>query len=515
MSDKSKHTMYMPSEAQFQTRLRQRRQRGQFGKYYYYFSMSFAIIMLVILFATIINRAFGSVAVVFEVQPEDIAEQYGMAIEEMDADQLARLIEAEAGGGLRRLIRDQLSRVEPSQFTQTPLEEMLRGSTVPDGFADQAINDVGEEGWVAIATANFSEEALYGYVIEQVIGREIVAAWTLAEAIFQFEPSAGLLASLDDVDARIEEQQTIVNEASQDDDNYNELVVRLRQLESEHRAIVGQAVSLDHQTNHPDAELVRYHAWLNEDFITSPMAAQATNAGIRGAALGTIYLMSIVIFFALPVGVGTAIYLEEYTSDSWLKRIIQLNVRNLAGVPSIIYGLLGLAIFVIALSRITSGQLFGSGSDSGRTILSAGLTLALLILPIIIISSQEALRAVPSSLREASYGLGATHWQTIWRTVLPAALPGILTGTILAVSRAIGETAPLVVIGASSFLVVDPSGPFSQFAAVPLLIYQWSQQPQAQLFREVAAAAIIILLVLMLTLNAVAIILRNRFSVRY
>jgi phosphate transport system permease protein len=177
--------------------------------------------------------------------------------------------------------------------------------------------------------------------------------------------------------------------------------------------------------------------------------------------------------------------------------------------------MLGLAIFVRALEVFTSGSMIGSSVDNatanGRTIISAGMTLAILILPIIIIGSQEAIRAVPSSLRQASLGLGATKWQTIWNHVLPNALPSILTATILAMSRAIGETAPLVVVGASTFITVDPAGPFSKFTVLPIQIYQWTSRPQAE-FRNIAAAAIVVLLALLLSLNATAIILRNRFS---
>jgi phosphate transport system permease protein len=217
----------------------------------------------------------------------------------------------------------------------------------------------------------------------------------------------------------------------------------------------------------------------------------------------------------LPVGVGAAIYLEEYAADTWFNRLIQTNISNLAGVPSIIYGMLGLAIFVRMMESLTSGRLFGLVSDpttaNGRTIISAGLTLGLLILPLIILNAQEAIRTVPRSLRQASYGIGATQWQTVWHHVLPYAIPGILTGTILAVSRAIGETAPLVVIGASTFIVQDPSGPFSKFTTLPIQIYQWTARPQAE-FRNLAAAAILVLLVLLLTLNATAVFLRNRYS---
>jgi phosphate transport system permease protein len=226
-------------------------------------------------------------------------------------------------------------------------------------------------------------------------------------------------------------------------------------------------------------------------------------------------MIIIVIAVSFPIGVAAAIYLEEYArADRWYNRIIEVNIYNLAGVPSIIYGLLGLAVFVRILEPITSGAIFGVGDPTtanGRTILSAGLTLALLILPIIIINSREAIKAVPGSLRDSSYGLGATKWQTIWHHVLPASFDRILTGTILAVSRAIGETAPLVVVGASTFITVDPTSIFSKFTTLPIQIYQWSARPQAE-FRNIAAAAIVVLLVLMLSMNAVAIVLRNRIS---
>jgi phosphate transport system permease protein len=175
--------------------------------------------------------------------------------------------------------------------------------------------------------------------------------------------------------------------------------------------------------------------------------------------------------------------------------------------------MLGLALFVRALEPLTSGAAFGVTDSNGRTILSAALTMSLLILPLIIINAQEAIKAVPDSLRQASYGLGATKWQTIWNHVLPNALPGILTGSILAISRTIGETAPLVVIGASTFITVDPDGPFSKFTALPIQIYQWTSRPQSE-FRNIAAAAIVVLLVMLLALNAAAILLRNRFSRR-
>lgn len=266
----------------------------------------------------------------------------------------------------------------------------------------------------------------------------------------------------------------------------------------------------------PKAEL-RFMSWLTVDTIRRPQSSEALLAGMRTAILGSLWTIVITIIVAFPLGVSAAIYLEEYAEDNWINRIIRTNINNLAGVPSIIYGMLGLAIFVRALEKITSGAAFGlvdPTTANGRTILSAGLTLALLILPLIIINAQEAIRAVPQSLRRASLGLGATKWQTIWWHVLPNALPGILTGTILAISRAIGETAPLVVVGASTAITFDPTSPFSKFTTLPIQIYQWTARPQGE-WRHLAAAAIIVLLSLLLTLNATAILLRNRFTKRF
>src|SRR5918993_1394318 len=201
--------------------------------------------------------------------------------------------------------------------------------------------------------------------------------------------------------------------------------------------------------DHPDAEL-DFVSWFTTDFVTRPQTSEALTSGVRTAILGSLWTILFTILLAFPIGVGAAVYLEEYASDNWLNRIIQTNINNLAGVPSIVYGILGLAIFVRALEPFTSGKMFGIvnlTSANGRTVLSAGLTLGLLVLPLIIINAQEAIRAVPRSLRNASFGVGATKWQTVWSHVLPNAIPGILTGTILAISRAIGETAPLVVVG--------------------------------------------------------------------
>ncbi len=261
---------------------------------------------------------------------------------------------------------------------------------------------------------------------------------------------------------------------------------------------------------------IDFRSWLNLNFLTKTQSSIPEFAGIRTAILGSLMIISITIFFSFPIGVASAIYMEEYAHDSRFTRFIQVNIYNLSGVPSIIYGLLGLTVFVRGMEPFTSGSMFGYGDPStanGRTILAAGMTLAILTLPIIIINTQEALRAVPQTLRQAGYGIGATKWQTIWSHVLPSSIERIMTGTILAVSRAIGETAPIVVIGASTFISVDPSNIFSKFTTLPIQIYQWTARPQAE-FRNVAAAAILVLLFMLLSMNTTAILIRNKIAKR-
>lgn len=234
------------------------------------------------------------------------------------------------------------------------------------------------------------------------------------------------------------------------------------------------------------------------DFINSYPSRFADQAGIKAALAGTIWIMALTALFAVPVGVGAAIYLEEFAPRNWLTKAIETNINNLAGVPSIIYGILGLALFVRAL-------------DMGRSVLAGSLTMALLVLPIIIVAAREGLRSVPPSIREGSLALGATPWQTVRFQVLPPAMPAVLTGVILALSRAIGETAPLIVMGALTFVAFTPSGPLSAFTVLPIQIFNWVSRPQAA-FQTTAAAGIIVLLVLLLTMNAVAVGLRNYFE---
>jgi len=243
--------------------------------------------------------------------------------------------------------------------------------------------------------------------------------------------------------------------------------------------------------------------WLDWDFITGRLSTRPERAGIMGAIMGTSWLMLVVIPVTLIIGVGTAIYLELYAKAGKFQNFVATNVANLAGVPSIVYGLLGLTIFSRAMGL-------------GNAVLAGGLTLSLLVLPIVIVSAQEALRAVPKFLSEASYGMGATKWQTIKKIILPAALPGILTGSILALSRAIGETAPLTVLGIPALLIPFPTGFFDTFTALPMQIYYWTLD--ASLVSEyayLAAATIVVLLTLLFLLNSVAIIIRNKFQQKY
>lgn len=243
--------------------------------------------------------------------------------------------------------------------------------------------------------------------------------------------------------------------------------------------------------------------WLDFDFLTNKLSTDPERAGIMGAISGTFWLMLVVAPVTFILGVGTAIYLEEYARKGRFQAFIQINISNLAGVPSIVFGLLGLTVFV-------------RGLDLGAVILAGGLTMALLVLPVVVVSAQEAIRAVPQFLRDASYGMGATKWQTIKNVVLPAALPGILTGIILALSRAIGETAPLVVLGIPALLIPLPDGLFDKFTVMPLQIYYWTiDAALVKEYANLASASIVILLLILFIMNGLAIGIRNKFQKRY
>lgn len=461
MAVAAQENVNLRDEANFKRGLVRRQFRGSLWRRFFFLSTVIALIALVALFYNVINTAFGYVISDFTPDISDLAPEGNVAA--LDNAQLAQIIEDYAENRLRVIIRNALSVVPNDQFTTSPLSVALAGRTFPAEWNDLTINDLEPNDWTRIVADNLSHDALLDIVMTEIIEEEVHKNFGLTESIFD----AG----------------------------------RIR----------AQAAD-----EFPNSTLY-FRTWIDWDFITNPGSSDPTIAGIRTALLGSLWVIFITILFAFPVGVGAAIYLEEYASNTPLNRLIETNIRNLAGVPSIIYGLLGLAIFVRALEALTSGGVFGFTDTNGRTILSAGLTMGLLILPVIIINSQEALRAVPFSIREASYGLGASKWQTIWRSVLPAAIPGVLTGTILGVSRAIGETAPLLIVGASTAIMSnippDPTSPFASFTAIPLQIYQWTKRPEDE-FKTIAAAAIIVLLILLLSLNATAIILRQRFRRR-
>ncbi len=238
--------------------------------------------------------------------------------------------------------------------------------------------------------------------------------------------------------------------------------------------------------------------WLDWEFLTSYPSRFPERAGIKSAIVGSIYVIGLTGVIAVPVGIAGSLYLEEYAPRNWFFGMVQINIANLAGVPSVLYGILGLAVFVRFMGL-------------GRSLMAGSLTMALLTLPVIIISTQEALRAVPQGLRESAYALGATRWQVVWSHLLPTAAPGIMTGIILSLSRAIGETAPLIMIGALTFVAFLPQSIMDSFTVLPIQIFNWTSRPQAD-FQDLAAAAIIVLLVVLMLMNLSAILLRNRFE---
>ena len=584
----------MPDEAVFKQRLQKRHRQGEFGKFYNYFSIAVAGLALIALFLNVINEAFGTVGVVNTIEPATLTG--GRPLQSLSNDELAGILAQHVPKRLRVLIRETISQVDKSVFTKVTVAEIVGDPDVDPKIAGELVKAISAEDQAGLLSRYADHATLHRLVLEEVVEQQLIASFTLYDTIFNFDAVKAEIEGPIFEDYKREERLDDVN-----------------------------------------VSVIRYYSWLDGAFLTTPMSSVPALAGVRTALIGSVGLMLVVIAVALPIGVGAAIYLEEYAHHGIIERIIETNVRNLAGVPSIIYGMLGLAIFVRALAPFSSGMIFhynfdlpttesvverissafegaiqvvdgevesdselidagaasrlvetflhygtptlsmtgntdihalseslagalgisadvtptrapeadaievrgakyrvdvagfpdavyrqllssliriNSFAPNGRTLVSAGLTLTLLILPIIIINAQEAIRAVPATIREASYGLGATRWQTIWRSVLPAALPGIMTGAILSVSRAVGETAPLIVVGAATFLLSDPTSPFSQFTAMPIQIFQWTARPQGQ-FGAIAAAAIIVLLALMLSLNAAAIIIRNRYALRY
>jgi phosphate transport system permease protein len=429
--------------------LRNRHRLGAIWKRFFQAAVVFGLIALLLLAVNVLNRVFGYVAIVNRIEPSSLSDR---PLEELSAEELGKILIESAGAsfnpriGLANLIPGGLGTQNSNYIAnrENPIGELI--PSVPAEYAAIPLGEITSEQATSILSTIASQEDLLDLIKLYVVGEKIGATWSLTESLFN-------------------------------------------------RAAIDEYAAAN-----PNAK-IEFRNWLSLTFLSNRMSDNPLVSGIRIALLGTVWVLVFTILVAFPLGVGTAIYLQEYsTGDTWVERIIETNIRNLAGVPSIIYGLLGLAIFVRVLEPITQG----------RTVISAALTMSLLILPIIIINAQEALRAVPPSLREASFGLGATKWQTVWRSVLPAALPGILTGTILGMSRAIGETAPLVIIGAATFIATNPDGPLARFTVIPIQIYNWTKDARPG-YGEVSAAAIVLLLIVLLTFNAIAIYLRQRF----
>jgi phosphate transport system permease protein len=442
-ADTNLNSTALRDENVFQRVLRTRHLRGSVWKRFFMLAIIVAVLALFALAYNIVNGAFGFVIEDYAVRPAVLQEDGNLAA--LSNAELAEILLTYQESRLPVYIRDYLYTGDNAVFTQVPMAEMLPGANLPVGTYELTVRDLTALQQAEVLADNLSQTTLIAIVEEQVMQETILRTFTLVDSIFN---RAGI--------------ETIKAE------------------------------------EFPDAVLY-FRSWVSIDFITSPMSSNPAIAGIRTALLGSIWVLGLTVVVAFPLGVGAAIYLEEFASDGWINRLIETNIRNLAGVPAIIYGLVGLAIFVRLLSGFTGG----------RTIMAAGLTMTLVILPVIIINAQEALRAVPSPMREASFGMGATRWQTVSRVVLPAAVPGILTGTILAMSRAIGETSPLIIIGASTYILTDPTGLQSKFTVLPIIIYNWTARPKQE-FHDAASAAIIVLLVLLVTFNVTAIVLRQR-----
>ena len=432
--------------------IKRRRRRGVIVKFGLLVALMLAVAALVTLILTILNSSFGLVAVENARAPSDLASSLGYPQDTELADLTKQELVLLLGQGISTNLGRRFEREQRFFDDRLVFED-------PYVLNDLCMSAEPPAACWMPARSHDNVEAL---VVERVVEPTIVGTWSFIDSTFN-------------------------------------------------RGEIREKVAADL----PEAELV-FRSWLSWDFVRSPQSPEPAIAGIRTALFGSLWVVVITLVFSFPIGVGAAIYLEEYARENRLNSVIQTNINNLAGVPSIIYGMLGLAIFVRTMEVFTSGSFLGGGGEAtanGRTIVSAGLTLGLLILPLIIINAQEAIRAVPGSLRQAGMALGSTKWQTVRAHVLPNALPGILTGTILAVARALGETAPLVVVGASTFITTDPAGPFSRFTVLPIQIFQWTSRPQDE-FRNIAAAAIIVLLILLLTLNTAAVLLRNRYSRR-
>ncbi len=477
----------------FRDSITKRRRNSNLWRRIYLASIGFSVLALVILFAKIVDDSFGYIAIANAVNPVDLQNNDGYELNEQSVAELSALLrDHKDDSGVYSVSTDRLfavfleevanTKASPAELRDLTLRSALSGDQeYPQDWGERTILDLR----LPQSVDRSARDTMARKDIALLLQSNLPAA-QLLELVYSDIIQSTLLRSWNLIESLTEGEQI--------------------------RAFVSE--------EYPGASL-NFHSWINDNFLQSPSSNHPLTSGIRVAILGSLWMLLIALGASLPIGVAAAIYLEEYARGArtqgtllrWINNFIEVNIRNLAGVPSIIYGMLGLAVFVRALEELTSGRIMGMVDSDGRTILSAGLTMALLILPVIIISAQESIRAVPQSIREASYGLGATQWQTISRQVLPVALPGILTGVILSVSRALGETAPLVVVGAATTIFIDPSGPFAKFTVLPIQIYRWTADSRAG-FQDTAAATIVVLLTMLIALNALAILLRNRFSAR-
>lgn len=472
MASSSTTTPQAPIELGADPSVRRRQRIATAGLVGLFFSLIIAVVALAVLMLDVANKVGGMVVYGFKIDPltvvpfiplEELTEPelLQLAKDNIPADRQAAMPE-EMGMPLEEMSKDDLINTiyneapNPDTLTARPLETLADQELIAvldNNITDARFNQLNIEK----PFESRSREELTELIESEVLLESVVKTWPLFTSLFN-------------------------------------------------RAAIEEEIRRDY----PGADY-EFRWWLNGQFILGDLTTRPETTGIRTAILGSVIMVLTTIVIAVPVGIAAGIYLEEFAGKSRINQIIQTNIYNLSGVPSILYGMLGLAIFVRALGALTSGAALGipDPPPNGRTIISASLTMALLILPLIIINTQEAIRAVPQSLRDGSLALGATKWQTVWNHVLPVAAPGILTGIILATSRAIGETAPLIVVGAAAYITSDPSGPFSSFTVMPMQIYSWASLP-GETFRNVAAAAIIVLLVIVILFNLTAIILRNR-----
>jgi phosphate transport system permease protein len=552
----------MPPESALARTLRSRRVTANLWRTAFFVANIVGLVALLVLLLNIVNQSFGYVLVNYTIKPSELSPD--KPLNELNEAELARLLEDKVSRNrLRTIVRDNLLGRQFSQIRLSGAQvinvfpELAFDAARPDQTFSRALGDK------RFSTLN-ARELLTVFSLGLGIPREQLENETLGQAFkgrtidpaladrklgeLTIQEAAALLAAnaprpqvtvdflLGDPIKKLFEGRAFrpeVAEKRYDQLEMNEYIDLLEDnLDTAqlYRIILRDVAGLRYDrawtlleslTNYEgilaqveaDENLrngeLRFHSWLSLEFVTTELTASPATTGLRTSLIGSLWVIILTILIALPLGVGAAVYLEEYAEKNLLNAVIETNIRNLAGVPSIIYGMLGLAIFVRALEQFTSGAFIGITDSNGRTVISAAFTMALLILPVVIINAQEAIRAVPSSIREASYGVGATKWQTTWRQVLPAAFPGILTGLILSVSRAVGETAPLLVVGGLTFTLIDPNGPFSKFSVVPIQVYSWTADPAIG-FRNVAAAAIIVLLAVLLALNTTAIVLRQR-----